>query len=107
MEHPIEGWDIVHGEEAAWVPWGSGERARAKVLGAGDGYVLAVVEADAGYVGDVHDHVHTEALVVLDGEVRTQGRVLGAGDGYVAAAGSRHTDFAVEAPARYISLFRL
>ena len=33
--------------------------------------------------------------------------MISAGDGYAAAAGSRHTDFVVESPARYLIIFRL
>jgi hypothetical protein len=36
-----EGWDMGAAADAAWVPWGEGDRARAKILGTGDGYLLA------------------------------------------------------------------
>ena len=63
------------------------------MLASGDGYVLAVVEADAGYRGTPHEHTSTEFLFVLAGRVRNQGRMMSAGDAYVAAVGSTHSDF--------------
>jgi len=71
------GW--VHGsttliasaaDEVDWVPWGSGGNARAKVLGAADGFNVALVEADAGYAGDPHVHTYPEFLYVVDGTGR-------------------------------------
>jgi quercetin dioxygenase-like cupin family protein len=107
MEALLDGWDMGSGSEAEWVSWGEGGAARAKVLGSGDGYVLALVEAPAGYTGSPHEHTSAEVLYVLSGRVRNQGRVMAAGDGYVAAAGSRHTDFEALEPATYVSVFRL
>jgi quercetin dioxygenase-like cupin family protein len=77
------------------------------MLAHGDGFFLALVEADAGYRGAPHEHEHTEFLYVLDGRVRTQGEPMGPGDGYVASAGSVHEDFEAEVPSRYLSIFRL
>ena len=51
---PLKGWDIRIAADAEWVPWGEGGNARAKILGTGDGYVLAIVEADEGYTGTPH-----------------------------------------------------
>ena len=103
----LHGWSLGKAAEVEWVPWGSGEAARAKVLASGDGYHLALVEASPGYAGDPHVHEHTEALYVLAGEVRTNGAVLRAGDGYVAASGSVHDSFVSDDGATYLSLFRI
>lgn len=105
--HSLTGWDIGRFDAVDWVPWGSHDNARAKVLASGDGYWLAMVEADAGYEGDPHEHEHAEFLYVLSGRVRTQGREMQAGDAYVAAAGSTHSDFATPDGATYLSIFRL
>ena len=107
MEHPLDGWDIARLDEIDWMPWGSSGNARAKVLAAADGFHLAVVEADPGYAGEPHEHLHPEFLYVLDGAVRTQGQVLEKGEGYAAAPGSSHTDFATETGATYLSIFKL
>jgi quercetin dioxygenase-like cupin family protein len=107
LEHPLEGWDLGRFEDVEWSPWGSGGNARAKVLANGDGYYLALVEAEPGYAGDPHRHEHTEFLYVLTGALRTQGQLLRAGDAYVAAAGSEHTDFTTESGATYVSIFKL
>ena len=89
-ERSLQGWDINHGGEVEWVPWGEGG-ARAKILGVADGYVLALVEADAGYRGTPHEHAHAEFLYLIDGDVTNQGTAMTAGDGYAAAAGSATT----------------
>jgi hypothetical protein len=108
MEHALEGWDIVSGHGTDWVPWGgSGADARAKVLGSGDGYVLVVVEAGAGYVGDPHEHTSAELSYVVSGVVEHQGVPMTGGDGYVAAAGSKHTGFRVLEDATYVIAFKL
>jgi hypothetical protein len=88
------------------MPWGSGH-ARAKILGTADGYVVALVEAEAGYEGTPHEHTFAEFFYLVDGEVTNQGRRMRAGDGYAAAARSRHDDFRVETPARYVSIFKV
>lgn len=105
--HALNGWDIGRFDAVDWAPWGSAGNARAKVLATGDGYWLAMVESDAGYEGDPHEHRHAEFLYVLSGHVRTQGREMRAGDAYIAAAGSTHSDFATPDGARYLSIFRL
>ena len=102
----LAGWNIGRSADVDWVPWGSAG-ARAKLLASGDGYHLALVEAEPGYSGDPHTHEHTELLHVLSGEVRTNGEVLQAGDGYVAAAGSEHVSLTTETGATYLSIFRL
>ena len=107
MQHDLTGWNIGHAEEIEWQPWGSRGDARAKVLATGDGYVLALVEAEPGYTGDPHVHAHAEFSFVLEGDYRTQGRDLKAGDAYVAEAGSVHTDFETRSGARYLSIFKL
>ena len=104
---PLTGWDIVAADDAEWVRWGGQGTARAKVLGSADGYYVTLVEADAGYRGDPHEHTNAEFFYLLDGTVRTQGKVITAGDGYAAAAGSMHTDFVVESAAKYLIIFRL
>jgi quercetin dioxygenase-like cupin family protein len=103
----LDGWDITRGADAPWVPWGGAGAARAKVLGTGDGYVLALVEADAGYTGTPHEHTNTEFLYVLEGRIRNQGRAMGAGDAYVASIGSHHTGFEAEVPSTYLSIFKI
>ena len=103
----LEGWSITHDADLEWVPWGDDGNARAKLLGTADGYVLALVEADAGYRGTPHEHTHAEFLFVVNGTIRNQGVSLGAGDGYAAAAGSSHDDFEALAPSTYLSIFRL
>lgn len=103
----LEGWDIGVFDDIAWVPWGSGGNARAKILATGDGYMLAYVEADPGYKGDPHEHAHAEFSYVIDGSVRNQGKVMTKGDAYVAASGSSHDDFETETGATYLSIFKL
>jgi len=102
----LAGWDIAHGDDAEWIPWGGGN-ARAKVLCAADGHTVVLIEAGAGYEGTAHTHAHPEFLYVLDGELRTQGQLLRAGDSYAAARGSEHTDFATENGATYVLVFRI
>jgi ChrR-like protein with cupin domain len=101
-----EGWDINHADELEWLPWGEGG-ARAKILGIADGYVVALVEADAGYQGTPHEHAYAEFFYLIDGDVTNQGETMTAGDGYAAAAGSRHDQFEANTPARYLSIFKL
>jgi quercetin dioxygenase-like cupin family protein len=108
MEHSLEGWDIARFDEVDWAPWGgSGANARAKVLGRADGFHVALVEADAGYRGDPHEHAHPEFLYVVDGSVRTQGTEMVRGDAYAAAPGSSHTDFETASGATYLLIFKL
>ena len=103
----LEGWDINAAADNPWIQWGEHGKARAKVLGSGDGYVLAVVEADEGYTGTPHEHAHTEFLYVLAGRIRNQGLTLGPGGAYAASVGSKHTDFQAEQPSTYLSIFKL
>ena len=65
--------------------------ARAKVLGAADGFTVALVEAEPGYHGDPHVHAYPEFLYVVDGTIRNQGQAMVRGDGYAAAPGSSHS----------------
>jgi len=104
----LDGWDIVHAAEAEWVPWGgaAGE-ARAKVLGSADGYMVMLVEAQPGYVGNAHEHGFAEFNYVIDGSLRNQGVEMSAGDGYAAAKGSSHTDFETDTGATYLVIFKL
>ena len=77
MEHSLAGWSVERFNQVAWVPWGgSGANARAKVLGNSDGYFLTLIEAEAGYRGDPHEHAYPEFLYVIDGSVRTQGQTM-------------------------------
>jgi quercetin dioxygenase-like cupin family protein len=101
------GWDINRFDDTEWIPWGSRNDARAKILGQGDGYMVVLVEAQAGYRGDPHTHEFAEFSYVIDGAVRNQGEELGPGDGYAAAAGSTHTDFEATTAARYLVIFRI
>ncbi len=104
----LDGWDIVSADEAEWVPWvGSAGEARAKALGAADGYNVMLVEAKPGYRASPHVHTYTEFNYVVDGTVRNQGKEMKAGDGYAAAAGSSHTDFATDSGATYIVIFKI
>jgi quercetin dioxygenase-like cupin family protein len=107
MTISLDGWDIESFDELEWIPWGSGDKARAKVLGTADGYNVALVEAQPGYEGVPHEHAYAEFLYVVDGTLRNQGREMSRGDGYAAAAGSTHTDFATPNGATYISVFKL
>ena len=107
MAFSLDGWNIGHADDIDWGPWGSGSDARAKVLANGDGYYVALVDADAGYHGDAHEHEHTEFLYVVRGALQSQGRMMTAGDAYVAATGSRHDEFHTDDGATYVSIFRL
>jgi quercetin dioxygenase-like cupin family protein len=103
----LAGWDIHRSAETEWSPWGSAGKARAKMLGNADGYLVMLVEAEPGYEGDPHEHEHAEFFFLVEGTVRNQGRELSAGDGYAAAAGSTHTDFVTETGATYVVIFRI
>jgi quercetin dioxygenase-like cupin family protein len=103
----LDKWDIRHAAEVDWIPWGGQAKARAKILGEADGYMVALVEAEAGYQSSPHEHAHTEFFYLVEGVIRNQGRTMNVGDGYAAAMGSVHTDFVVEAAATYLSIFRL
>jgi quercetin dioxygenase-like cupin family protein len=107
MTFSLDGWDIGRADDLEWGPWGSGGNARAKMLANGDGFFVALVEADPGYQGDPHEHAHTEFLFVVDGTLRTQGRTMTKGDGYVASVGSTHDDFRTDEGATYLSIFKL
>ena len=108
MEISLEGWDIVNATDTEWMPWtGAAGEARAKILGSGDGYFVAYVEAQPGYVGNPHVHEHAEFFHLVDGTVRNQGRTMVRGAGYVAAAGSTHTDFATDTGATYVVTFKI
>ncbi len=108
MDLSLDGWDIVLAPDAEWTPWvGSAGEAKAKVLGAADGYAVVLVEAQAGYEGSPHVHTHPEFNFVVAGKVRNQGVEMSAGDGYAAAAGSSHTDFATATGATYIVIFKI
>ena len=107
MEITLDGWDIGHGDDKDWAPWGSRGDARAKMIASGDGYLLMLVEADPGYKGDPHEHEFTEFNFVLDGTLVNQGVPMKAGDGYVAAAGSTHADFVTDEGARYLVIFKI
>jgi quercetin dioxygenase-like cupin family protein len=107
MDHSLEGWSFTRGESLEWLPWGPGGSARARVLAVADGFHVVLVEAEAGYQGEPHDHRFPEFLYVLDGDIRSQGQGMKPGDAYAAAAGSVHTDFAAESGATYLSIFKL
>jgi quercetin dioxygenase-like cupin family protein len=107
MDVSLDGWDIERFDDAEWMPWGSGGNARAKVLGAADGYTVALVEAEPGYRGDPHEHAYTEFLYVIDGTLRNQGTDMARGDGYAAAPGSTHADFETTTGVTYLSIFKV
>jgi uncharacterized protein len=103
----LDRWDIRHGADSQWMPWGEGGKARAKILGEADGYMVTLVEAEAGYVGSAHEHTYAEFFYLVEGEIRNQGQTMRGGDGYAAAAGSVHTDFEALAASKYVVIFRL
>jgi hypothetical protein len=106
-EPSLQLWDMRKHDDVAWVPWGGGDKARAKILGEADGYVLTLIEAQAGYQGGPHDHTHAEFFYLINGRVRNQGVELDAGDGYAAAQGSVHTDFEALTASTYINIWKL
>jgi hypothetical protein len=55
----------------------------------------------------LHVHTHPEFNYVVAGTLRNQGEMMSAGDSYAAAAGSSHTDFATDAGASYVVIFKL
>jgi uncharacterized protein len=103
----LKGWDIADASQVQWVPWGASGNARAKILAQADGYTLALIEAESGYRGNPHEHAHAEFSYLLEGKIKNQGRVMESGDAYAASAGSVHSDFEVQTPATYLSIFRL
>ena len=104
----LDGWDIHRFDDTDWGPWsGTAGEAKAKIMGVGDGYYVALVDAAPGYRGAPHVHEYAEFFSLIDGTVQNQGEVMTKGDGYVAAAGSSHTDFATETGPRYIVIFKL
>ena len=107
MDVSLDGWNIEHFDDVEWGPWGSEGNARAKILGAADGYVVAFVEAEPGYSGEPHEHAYTEFFHLVEGTVRNQGVEMKAGDGYAAAVGSTHTDFVTDTGAKYVITFKL
>jgi hypothetical protein len=65
MDISLAGWDIKK-SESEWMPWtGSAGEARAKILGAADGYTVVLVEAQPGYSGNPHVHAHPEFNYVV------------------------------------------
>jgi quercetin dioxygenase-like cupin family protein len=106
--HSLTGWDIGRFDDIEWSPWGGARgEARAKSLAVADGFSLMLVEAQAGYAGNPHEHAFAEFLYVLDGKLRTQGVDLERGDAYGASPGSVHTDFETETGATYLVLFKI
>jgi uncharacterized protein len=103
----LDGWDITRVDDAEWVPWGQDGNARAKILGNADGYVVVLVEAEAGYSGTSHRHEHAEFFYLIEGCLRNQGKELARGAGYAAAAGSIHDDFEALEASTYLSVFRV
>jgi quercetin dioxygenase-like cupin family protein len=108
MDLSLEGWNIVAADDSEWFPWvGSAGEARARLLGAADGYSVMLVEAQPGYRGNPHEHTHPEFNYVVAGTVRNQGVEMKAGDGYAAGAGSRHQSFETDTGATYVVIFKL
>jgi quercetin dioxygenase-like cupin family protein len=107
MDISLEGWDVVRGDDTDWVPWGSGDDARAKILGSADGYLVALVDAQPGYRGDPHEHARAEFFYLIEGSLVNQGTTMRAGDGYAAGPGSTHADFSTATGARYIVIFAI
>ncbi|MGH9229180.1 MAG: cupin domain-containing protein [Acidimicrobiales bacterium] len=77
------------------------------MLGSADGYMVTLVEAEAGYERTRHEHSSAEFFYLIDGEVRNQGRTMRKGDGYAAGAGTFHADFATDTGATYVVIFKL
>ncbi len=102
-----DGWDIRQADAGQWIPWGDGDKARAKVLGEAEGYTVTLIEAEAGYVGSNHEHSYAEFFYLIEGRIRNQGRVINRGDGYAASAGSVHSDFEVLSPSKYLIVWRI
>jgi anti-sigma factor ChrR (cupin superfamily) len=88
-EPSLDRWDIRHGTGVERTPWGPSNEARVKVLGAADGYTVALIEAPAGYRSPAHEHSHAEFFYLLEGTIRNQGQTLTGGDGYAAAPALR------------------
>ena len=107
MTFSLDGWNIGHADDIDWGPWGSGDNARAKILTQGDGFYVALVEAEPGYAGDPHEHAHSEFLYLLRGSLSTQARTMTPGDSYVAEAGSTDDEFHTDDGATYLSIFKL
>ncbi len=107
MKATLKGWHITEAGDGDWMPWGSDDNARAKVIGQADGYSVTLVEADAGYRGTPHEHAYSEFFYLLDGSIRNQGQHMKTGDAYAAAAGSVHDDFEAECRSTYLIIFRL
>lgn len=106
-EQQLDRWDIRRAAEAEWMPWGEGGKARGKILGEADGYMVTLIEAEAGYVGSPHEHTNAEFFFLAEGEIRNQGQTMRADDGYAAAAGSVHSDFEALTASRYVVIFKL
>ncbi|MFD6530536.1 cupin domain-containing protein [Streptomyces sp. NPDC060184] len=104
----LEGWSIVHVDDSVpWIPWGADGKARARLTARADGYVMALVEAEPGYVTDPHVHTHTEFLYVIEGTCVNQGVTMTTGDVFAAAVGSHHTHFQARTALRYLSVFKM
>src|SRR5262245_13824681 len=107
MDLSLDGWDIERFDDSDWVDWGTRGDGRAKVLGTADGYTVALIEAQPGYVGDPHVHEYPEFLHVIEGSLRNQGKMMQKGDAYAAAPGSTHADFETETGATYLLVFKI
>ncbi len=60
----LNGWDIRHNAEVAWIPWGANSDAYVNILGEADGYTVALIRADTGYTTAPHEHAHAEFLLL-------------------------------------------
>jgi hypothetical protein len=96
MATRLVGWSIARNANTDCMPCGAGG-AWAKVLDGADGNLIALVAAEAGYPGSLHERANAEYLALLSGRLGNQGRELTAGDGH-AAAGSSHHDFEAVEP---------
>ena len=76
-------------------------------MGEADGYVVTLIEAQAGYRGGPHEHNYAEFFYLITGKVRNQGVELIAGDGYAAGHGSTHSDFEALNASTYIIIWKL
>ena len=81
---------------ASHAPWREAPLpgARFKLLSAGpkQGYAMILIELKPGTRYPEHDHVGTEELYLLTGDLETEGRRLGPGDFLHAEPGSHHRE---------------
>ena len=106
--HDLAGWDIGAVAALDWAPWGSRGDARAKVLASGDGYFLALVEAEPATDGrSARARLRRDALRPRRHPAHARRGAWARATPTSPAAGSVHTDFTTESGATYLSIFKL